>query len=112
MSCEQWQYAVSAGWLGMTDTAPARLGYVALWKLAVSRRPKRTGRPAWEEQPGRPAVENEHATRKRIGGVGPGRTPHLASRRSTAAARLWLAPHSHTQSKPCTSAALCQGTQR
>ena len=37
MSCEQWQYAVSAGWLGMTDTAAARLGYVAPWKLAVSR---------------------------------------------------------------------------
>ncbi len=30
-----------------------------------------------------------------IVGVGPGRTPHPASRRSAAAARLWLAPHSH-----------------
>ena len=45
MSCEQWQYAVSAGWLGMTDTAAARLGYVAPWKLAVSRRPKERGDP-------------------------------------------------------------------
>ena len=32
MSQEDWQHAVTAGWLGMTATGAARLGLVAAWK--------------------------------------------------------------------------------